>query len=517
MRGYYKQMNHGHVTRTKKFIMNGIMMTAVSLGIRFVSVSFNVYLSDKIGAAALGLFTLISTVYGFALTLATSSINLATTKLVAEAIGEGEDGSRITLIMKKCFGYSLFFSSVATVTLFFLAPFIGDRILDDPRTVFSLRLLSFSLIPISVSSVLNGYFTAVRKVSRNAVVQCVSQGIRIFLCIFLLNILLTEDLESGCVAMVLAGIISELISFSIHGILYLIDKQKKKEKSFKPKGDIGKRLYSIALPMAFSAYVRSALITIEHILIPKGLERNGETKDASLASYGTLQSMVFPLVLFPSAITSSFAGLLIPEVAGSLAASDTKRIDRIIKKVFRAVLAFSICIAGTMMCFGEELGKNIYPSAENAGKYIIMIAPLIPIMYIDTSVDSILKGLGEQMYCMIVNIIDSGLSVILVVILLPEFGIMGYIATVYFTEIINATLSITRLLVVTNVKTDIFSWIVKPVAAILISTSISRWFFESIGNYATDKVIMCYHLVFTAAVYVLFLMMLWGFGYKKEI
>ena len=505
-----------NMTRTKKFIVNGMMMTAVSIGVRFVSVSFNVYLSNKVGAAALGLFTLISTVYGFALTLATSGINFATTKLVAEAMGDKEEGFGITSVMRKCFGYSLFFSGVAAIVLFIFSQFIGERILDDPRTVLSLRLLSFSLVPISVSSVLNGYFTAVRKVSRNALVQCFNQGIRIFLCILLLNILLTDDLESGCIAIVLSGVISELISFAVHGILYLLEKQKKKENAYKSKGGVGKKLYSIALPIAFSAYVRSALITIEHILIPKGLERNGESKDTSLASYGTLHSMVFPLVLFPSAITSSFAGLLIPEVAESLAASDTNRIDRIIKKVFRAVLAFSICIAGMMMCFGEEIGKNIYPSAENAGKYIIIIAPLIPIMYIDTSVDSILKGLGEQMYCMIVNIVDSALSVILVVILLPKFGIMGYVVTVYFTEIVNATLSITRLLVVTNVKTDIFSWIVKPVAAVLISTSISRWFFASIGNYATDKLIMSYHLVFTIALYVLTLMIFFVFSKEKR-
>ena len=75
------------MTRFKKFILNGLLITAVSLIIRAVSVSFNVYISNKIGAAAMGLFTLISTVYRFAITVATSGIGLAATRIVAEAVG----------------------------------------------------------------------------------------------------------------------------------------------------------------------------------------------------------------------------------------------------------------------------------------------------------------------------------------------------------------------------------------------------------------------------------------------
>ena len=77
-------------SRMRIFLINGTLMTVVSLTIRFVAVSFNAYLSKKIGAAALGLFTLISTVYGFALTVATSGVNLATTKLVSEALGNNK-------------------------------------------------------------------------------------------------------------------------------------------------------------------------------------------------------------------------------------------------------------------------------------------------------------------------------------------------------------------------------------------------------------------------------------------
>jgi len=471
------------MNRFKKFVINGLLVTVVSLIIRSVSVSFNVYISNQIGAVAMGLFTLISTVYGFGITVATSGVGLATTKMVAEALGKESQNSdhprkspTIRCIMQKCVLYALCFSIGAGIVLFLFAPFIGTRLLSDERTVLPLRILALTLPPIALSTVFNGYFTAVRRVYKNAIVQIIGQASKIYACILLISFFNAKDVESACLSIVLGGAIAEFLSFLIQYLLYLIEKNVT-DKTEIEKGErkaTQNQLLKIALPVAFSTYVRSGLITLEHMLIPWGLERSGSTRDLSLAAYGIVHSMVFPLILFPSALSGSFAGLLVPEIAESYAQGDTERINRIIGKVFRSVLIFAIGTAGIMMCFSYELSHAVYPDA-NAGKYILMIAPLIPVMYLDTSVDALLKGMGEQFYCMIVNIIDTLLSVILVWILLPRFGIVGYILTVYFTEIINATLSITRLLQVSGVRARVFLWVVKPLISIVLSTTVIRY------------------------------------------
>lgn len=45
---------------------------------------FNIYISNKIGAEAIGLFSLVMSIYLFFVTIATSGLNLACTYLVAE-------------------------------------------------------------------------------------------------------------------------------------------------------------------------------------------------------------------------------------------------------------------------------------------------------------------------------------------------------------------------------------------------------------------------------------------------
>ena len=472
--------------RLKRFFVNGILMTVVTLIIRYVSVNFNIYISNRIGAVSMGIFTLISTVYGFSLTLATSGINLATTKLVSEAMGRGsqcgdyDTSGTIRAIMRKSIIFSLSISFATAILLFLCAPTIGERILGDERTISSLQILAFSLPAISLSSSLSGYFTALRRVYKNAAVHILSQGFRIYLCITLLGSTVAKDMESACVAIVIGITISEILAFVFQTILYIYDRKKATSVGGRCDKRLAKKLLPITIPVAFSAYMRSALVTVEHLLIPRGREKSGVSRDISLAAYGTMHSVVFPLVLFPSAISSSFAGLLVPEISESDAADDKARIERIISRVLKTVLIYSIGTAAVMICLSGELGAVLFPESDSA-LYIALISPLIPIMYLDTSVDSILKGLGYQFYTMIVNIADASMSVILVWILLPRLGIVGYIITVYFTEIVNAALSITKLLSVTKTRVRILDWIAKPILCAVISTATLRYTLGYIG------------------------------------
>lgn len=492
------------MNRFKRFILNGMLMTAVSLLMRTVSVSFNVYLSNTIGPVAMGLFTLISTVYGFAVTLATSGIQLASTRLVSEALtnDQADHDKSLRCIMKKCIGYALIFSFSTALILFSFSPLIGKHWLKDIRTISSLKLLALSLPAISLSSAFSGYFIAVRRVHKNAVISITEQGVKITLSILLLSFFFAKDVESACLAVVAGSVIADLTGCFFQYCFYVAEQKRNKKENFSKQQEkaIQKKLLHIALPVAFSAYVRSGLVTLEHLLIPLGLEQSGHSREKSLATYGTVHSMVFPLILFPSALSASFAGLLIPEMAEAKSTGNTERIASIASRVFQSVLTFSIGVAGIFLFLANEIGATIYPNTS-AAKYIMLVAPLIPVMYLDTAVDSMLKGLGEQIYTMGVNIADSLMSVILVWFLIPKFGINGYLITIYFTEIINATLSITRLLNVTGIKPHIFSWIGKPLFAAIFSTTSVQLLLSHITPHFQGKAALFFYICFSALLY----------------
>ncbi len=505
-----------NMNKTQKYFFNAFLLSLVALIMRGVSVSFNVYVTSKVGAQGMGLLTLCGGVYGFCITFATSGINMAVVRLVSSALPDDnlksidKKGSlRVRKTMINALLYCLFFGSVATSVLYISADSIAICLLKDERAISCLKLMSFSLLPISVCSALNGYFYAVRRVYKNVISQLCEQSFKIFVVTTLLITIAPKGLEYACIAVVAGGALAEGLGVLVSGALYLFDRKRHYQKIAKNVDNVSKiddfdtRVIPIALPVAISAYVRSALTTAEHLLIPWGFRKNGVSSASAMASYGVLHGMVLPLLLFPSAILGAFSSLLVPELSSALASNDEGRIKRIVSKVFSTSLLFSLGVSGAFICFSGEIGAYVYNS-EIASHYIKLLAPLIPLMYLDGAVDSMLKGLGHQLYTMRVNILDSLLSVFLILVLLPGFGINGYVVVIFITELINTSFSILRLLTIAKVKTPVVKWILKPIIAIVLATCISRLIFNlPFFKLHGGKLLTFFELGFTGVLYLI--------------
>lgn len=448
----------------RKFFFNGTLLTIVGLSVKTASLLFGAFISRAVGAEGTGLFTLVMTVYSFALTFAASGISLTVTRLVASALGEG-DGGGISRVMRAAVAYALVFSSAATVALLFGADFLGARILLDKRAILSIRILSFSLIPTALSAVIAGYFVGIRRVVANAAVQVATQLFKITVTVVLVIKMAEYGTRAAVGALCLGIAISEAVAFFILFVEYVIDRRKFLKAVKASRGADVKGVLTMALPLAFSAYIRSGLLTLEHILIPKQLAKGQGSLNDALAEYGTLHGMALPLVLYPMSPLSSFAGLLVPEFAESLAMGDKGRMSRITEESLHTTLAYATVAAVMLYIFSEELGYVIYNS-YGAARFIAMIAPIIPIMYLDHVTDAILKGIGEQVYSMWVNISDSVLSIILVIILIPKMGASGYAIVIIVMEAYNFILSLIRL------KSKV-EFTFKPIKSLLIPLAAS--------------------------------------------
>lgn len=494
------------MNRKETFFRNAVLLTLTSFLLRGVGLAFNVWISNKVGAEALGLFTLISSVYGFALTIATSGIALAVTRMVAEALGHDDDGL-VRASLKRCTLYALFFGILASALLFTMSGIIGNSWLKDSRTVFPLRLMSVTLPVIALCSAMNGYFTAVRRVVKNAVSQIIEQAVKIGITVILLTAIFPDGIENACIALILGGLVSELLSFVIMSFMYIFDRRKYISKG-SPVTDghaVTKTLLGIALPVAFTTYVRSGLLAVEHALIPIGLRKSGETQGNSLAAYGRLTGMAFPVIMFPMALITSFAGMTVPELSDCLARGHKNRVRYIAGRVWQFSLIFSVGVAGIIGCFSDELGTVLYNSPE-AALYIRLLAPLLPVMYLDNTTDALLKGLGQQFYSMNVNIIDALISVVLVWLLTPKYGINGYIFVIIAMEILNFGLSAVRMLSLSAMKPKLFSWLFKPIVCILGATWTSNLIFRYIPTFFIPNwLALILHITVAALLYILLL------------
>jgi stage V sporulation protein B len=324
-------------------------------------------------------------------------------------------------------------------------------------------------------------------------------------------------LASALIALALGSAIADIFSTGCLAVLCLLDsrihlRENVSSVDCSPDYSTIKRLLSITLPIAVAAYARSGLIAWEHSLIPRGLQQFGMNHASALASYGQVQSMALPVILFPCALLWSFAGLLVPEVTEAHVRGERKRIQFMMQKVFSLTLVFAIGTSGIIIAFSEELGHTLYQNSDVA-RIIRILAPLIPVMYLDSATDAMLKGLGQQVYSMKVNIIDSLLSVALVWLLIPRTGISGYIATIYISELVNAGMSIVRLLNLGEMKAHIISWVAKPVLCIIGATCIGRIVYVFLPT-SLESIASLVYLI--SIVIILYMMLLIAIGTIKK-
>ncbi len=488
--------------KLQRFFINALLLSVVALFMRTVGVIFQVYIANRVGAEALGLYGLFSGIYGFAVTFATSGIHLAATRLTAEALGDERHPFDVRRGMRRCFVYGLCFGTCASLGLFALSPLLAEHLLDEARVIRSMKILSFALLPISLSSAMSGYFTACRRVYKNAIAQVLEQAVRIGATILILGrIFRDNDPERACIALVLGSTIAEIASFVFSASLYLWDRRRYPNGKNENETALTRKLCGIAMPVALSSYIRSGLLTLEHALIPRGLRKSGASRTEALESYGILNSMVFPVILFPTALIGSFSGLLVPELAECRTRGNHREIAYISERVYSLALWFSIGTAAVLCCYAEEFGQVIYGNAQ-AARYIRRLAPLIPLMYLDNTTDAMLKGLGQQVYIMAINIADSLISVILVSILLPEMGIEGYILTVYIAELFNTVCSVTKLLNISAMRVRVIKWVFKPLLCAVGATTLSHLLAKlPVFLFLLPTPSLCIHVIITVGIY----------------
>lgn len=163
--------------RLKIFLINGLLLTITSFLMRFVAFSFNIYISKKVGSEALGSFSLIMSVYMFFITLATSGINIAVTRIIVEKTTFLEHADT-RFAMRKCFLYSFVFGVIACLLLCAFSKPITNFFVSNQVPYYIFYFIGISLPFISMSSCLNGYFTALRKNGKNATSRIFEQTLK---------------------------------------------------------------------------------------------------------------------------------------------------------------------------------------------------------------------------------------------------------------------------------------------------------------------------------------------------
>lgn len=448
----------------KIVIINGIIITISSLIMQSVGFYFMIYISNKVGSETLGIFNIIMSIYMFFITLATSGINIATTRLIVREKSKSYNSST-KQAMKKCISYSLFFGILSCIILIVLSPYISKIFLHNKISYKLLYVVAISLPFISVSSAINGYFNAIRKNVKNVSTKIFEQIIKMLTTAYILSLFLPNGLNYVCLSLVLGETICEICSCTLAIVLYIFE--EKKYILRRSENNYIKSILKISIPISITSYLKSLLSTLKQILIPIRLEKSGLSYESSLSQYGLISGMTLPVLMFPSIIISSFSALLLPEFSYYQNQKSYNSINAVIEKVFKLTFVFAIGFMGFFLFYSNEISTLIFKK-EGISLYLKILSPLVLPMYLDNVTDNILKGLDKQISVMKCNILDLFITIIGIFIFLPILGINGYILITYISVLLNFGISITQLKKDSNFKFNFINSMLKPIIIMLI-------------------------------------------------
>lgn len=432
--------------RKNPLIIGTFILTATGFISRFIGFFYRIFLSRIFGAEGMGIYQLTSPVLALSFSLTVAGIQTAISKYVAGETASKDYRYSFTHLFTG-FVISMLLSILCTIGIYCYADEIAKYLLMEERTAPLLRIISLSIPMATVHSCVNGYFYGIRKTAVPSACQLAEQLVRVGSVYLIYYFCLQKGWEPtisfavvGLVIGEAASMIVSLIAVKAH-FSHVVPKEYGPLLSFRENSFMAtsKNLMQLALPLSLNRVIINFLQSVEAIFIPPKLISHGYDQTSALSAYGILTGMSLPLILFPSAITNSICVLLLPLVSEADAGGNQKAIKKAVNKSIRYGFFLGIFFTAIFLVGGKWLGRLLYQD-EMAGNFIMILSFLCPLMYIASTLNSILNGLGKTGLTFLYSMISLMVRLLFVFFAIPAFGINGYLWGLLASQLVQTLL-----------------------------------------------------------------------------
>ena len=421
---------------------NAALLTGSDVVLRLAGLGLRIGLANALGGEGMGLYQLVLAVYGLFVTLATAGISVAATRLLTEELSRDPASARGMLRRLLALGAGL--GVLAMAAQAGLAGLAAKWWLGDVRAAGALRLSALGLPWMAVSAVLRGFFLARRRVGPNVASQLAEQTVRIGAVAAALYATPGRDAGERCTLVLGATALSEAVSCTLMALFCRGEARRCfGGKRAQTPPEASRRLWDILWPVEGG----------------RALER-----------YGVLKGMALPLLTFPFGLLGSLAVLLMPEITQAHVLGQTARLNALLDRMLRLTGFFSALAAALFWCWGPDAAGLLYGSAE-AGFYLQVLAPVLPLLYLESMVDGAMKGVGEQKAAFRYSVWDAVLRLAGVAVLLPRYGMRGFLAVMLLSTLYTCTANTGRLLLSSGMPHAFRRWLGAPALAGALATA----------------------------------------------
>lgn len=437
--------------RRNPLLIGTVILTVTGLLSRFIGFFYRIFLSKVFGAEGMGIYQLTSPVLALSFSLTVAGMQTAISKYVASETSTHDYKTSFRTLWAG-FAISMSISFACMAFIYKYSEWIAVTFLLEERTAPLLRIISLSIPMATVHSCINGYFYGIKKTAIPALSQLSEQVVRVGSVYIIYYICLHKNMTPTISFAVVGLVIGESASMFVSAIAIIC-------RSFKlfgghahlrilscPPGSavtvykrITENLLKLAVPLSANRIIINILQSIEAVFIPNRLMLYGLSNSNALSVYGVLNGMSLPLILFPSAITNSISVLLLPIVSEAEASGNRNTVTKAIIKSIKYCMILGFGCTLLFLLFGRMAGMILYNS-RLAGSFILTLSFICPFMYVASTLNSILNGLGKTHLTFIYSIISLLVRLAFVFFAIPIWGIKGYLWGMLASQMVQTML-----------------------------------------------------------------------------
>ena len=461
-----------HRIKKSRILSGALLLTAAGVISRVIGFFYRIFLSRTFGAENIGIYQLIGPVMALAYSVSVAGFQTAISRITATANAEDIKISDNTAEKHKKNGsgagvlrsfnvlaagmlLSLTLSLAISIFVYFYSTEIAARFLLEERCAPLLKILALSFPVSSIHSCVSGYFYGKKSAGFPAFSQLFEQLVRVGSVLFLCNVYFVRNAgKTPDISLAVAGMVIGEIASAILSLLYLWLCFRKTAGSPLRETDrltapskflsipaLFPELFLLAVPLSAGRVIQNFLQSIEAIAIPERLRMFGLDTASALSEYGILTGMSLPFVLFPTALTGSIAVMLLPTVSEAQALHKERTIAKAVQRSVRYCLLLGFLCLGFFLLFGPALGKVVFHQ-ERAGSYLQILGFMCPFLYMNSTLTSILHGLGKTVLSFFYSVASLLVRLAFVFFCIPVFGIKGYLWALLASQLLLSGLQL---------------------------------------------------------------------------
>lgn len=367
-------MNNGS---RQQFLGGAMTLTISTVLVKVIGLIYKIPLMRCLGSVGMGYFNSAYELYTLFFVIATAGIPMAISIMISEniALGRLKNAERI---YKASFWTLVCIGLIGSLVMCFGAEILADMI-GNSGVVPSLILVSPTLLFISISGAVRGYFQGCRNMIPTAISQIVEASGKLILGILFALLaqkkhLPTEQVSAFAILGLSIGTLISTVYLCVAKSKYKMTCEfKSVENNCVSYSDIVRNLVILAVPVTVSSVLVSLTRIVDMFMLMNRLDENAN----KISVFGSYSTMALPIYNLPSSLVASIALALVPSVINAIGTGQKEREKQLFLSAVKLCAVISLPAAFGIGVYSKQILGLLFQGEYEA---IEISAPLLSVL-----------------------------------------------------------------------------------------------------------------------------------------